>query len=99
MAVGPSPVDSLISDLFVCQRCFRDNLYARGDKTRVYFFEKDELEEIFSPKSSQQDEGQATYQFETVKLGVDRRLLMNRKRKLKMYRVWMQGIFRKPLES
>lgn len=28
-------------------------------------------------------------------LGVDRRLLVNRKRQLKMYRVWMQGRFKK----
>jgi tRNAThr (cytosine32-N3)-methyltransferase len=28
-------------------------------------------------------------------LGVDRRLIVNRKRQLKMYRVWMQGRFRK----
>ena len=28
-------------------------------------------------------------------LGVDRRLLVNRKRQLKMYRVWMQGKFRR----
>ena len=34
-------------------------------------------------------------------LGVDRRLLVNRKRQLKMYRVWMQGRFKKqgPNES
>jgi len=34
--------------------------------------------------------------FEIVSLGVDRRLLVNRQRKLKMYRCWMQGRFRKP---
>ena len=33
--------------------------------------------------------------FSTVQLGVDRRLIVNRKRQLKMYRVWMQGKFRK----
>ena len=37
--------------------------------------------------------------FSTEQLGVDRRLLVNRKRQLKMYRVWMQGQFRKPLEG
>lgn len=33
--------------------------------------------------------------FATERLGVDRRLIVNRKRQLKMYRVWMQGKFRK----
>ncbi|KAH9066798.1 S-adenosyl-L-methionine-dependent methyltransferase [Lactarius vividus] len=33
--------------------------------------------------------------FITEQLGVDRRLLVNRKRQLKMYRVWMQGKFRR----
>jgi len=33
--------------------------------------------------------------FITEHLGVDRRLIVNRKRQLKMYRVWMQGKFRK----
>lgn len=34
--------------------------------------------------------------FDIASLGVDRRLLVNRQRKLKMYRCWMQGRFRKP---
>lgn len=33
--------------------------------------------------------------FGIEQLGIDRRLLINRKRQLKMYRVWMQGKFRK----
>ena len=33
--------------------------------------------------------------FAAERLGVDRRLLVNRKRELKMYRVWMQGKFRR----
>lgn len=33
--------------------------------------------------------------FAIDQLGIDRRLLVNRKRQLKMYRVWMQGKFRK----
>ena len=37
--------------------------------------------------------------FEVVSLGVDRRLLINRQRKLKMYRCWMQGRFRKSSNS
>lgn len=33
--------------------------------------------------------------FSIEQLGVDRRLIVNRKRQLKMYRVWMQGKFKK----
>jgi len=33
--------------------------------------------------------------FAVEQLGVDRRLLLNRKRQLKMFRVWVQGKFRK----
>ncbi|OCB89958.1 methyltransferase [Sanghuangporus baumii] len=33
--------------------------------------------------------------FSIEQLGIDRRLLINRRRQLKMYRVWMQGKFRK----
>jgi len=135
-------------------RLLEDNFYIRGDKTRVYFFELDELALIFtgarSPAiqesgvvASIADEGSAIVDnsapsleftasgdvsistsnsegtspkmpnwvhpilgslfqecppqplFSIEQLGVDRRLLVNRKRQLKMYRVWMQGKFRK----
>lgn len=33
--------------------------------------------------------------FGIEQLGIDRRMIVNRKRKLKMYRVWMQAKFRK----
>ncbi|MCJ1387863.1 hypothetical protein MMC18_000706 [Xylographa bjoerkii] len=42
------------------------------------------------------DEEAETPAFEIVSLGVDRRLLVNRQKQLKMYRCWMQGRFRKP---
>jgi len=40
--------------------------------------------------------GQGSHPLFTVEqLGADRRLLINRKRQLKMYRIWMQGKFQK----
>lgn len=99
-------------------RYLEENFYIRGDGTRVYFFEKDELARIWSgvfdnetsarestdgtsettpdPPASEpsaaKDEPQL---FEIDELGVDRRMLVNRAKKLKMYRCWMQGRFRK----
>lgn len=130
-------------------RYMEENFYVRGDGTRVYFFEKEELEEIWggkqrsSPGSETQSNGngesessapvqqlsgltvgdsttegtavqkQAQPQepssggtsfasqsprpaFEIVHFGIDRRMLVNRQRRLKMYRCWMQAVFRKP---
>jgi tRNAThr (cytosine32-N3)-methyltransferase len=77
-------------------RYLEENFYIRGDGTRVYFFEKDELVKIWSGKdpTSKEAQGESTC-FEIVNLGVDRRLLVNRAKQLKMYRCWMQGRFRK----
>ena len=100
-------------------RYLEENFYVRGDGTRVYFFEQDELEQIWTGKWSEQktsSEGAAdevaekleqatladtvadgpTPKFDVLNLGVDRRMLVNRQRKLKMYRCWMQGRFQKP---
>ena len=86
-------------------RYLQENFYIRGDGTRVYFFEKDELINIWTGCSTQSmdvtDKAEisthdGTVGFEIVNLGVDRRLLVNRAKQLKMYRCWMQGRFRKP---
>ena len=62
-------------------RYLEENFYVRGDGTRVYFFEEEELREIWGQK------------FEIDALGVDNRMLVNRKDKKKMYRCWIQGRF------
>lgn len=67
-------------------RLLDDNFYIRGDGTRVYFFTEEELREIFCTEGP----------FTEEKIGTDRRLLVNRKKQLKMYRIWLQGVFRKP---
>ncbi|KAL2676694.1 hypothetical protein Neosp_010458 [[Neocosmospora] mangrovei] len=97
-------------------RYLDENFYIRGDGTRVYFFDKDQLADIWTGKAKElaalqqpsplaapaadgveeAEEAEAEIPlFEVENLGVDRRLLVNRASKLKMYRCWLQGRFRK----
>ncbi|KND93556.1 tRNA(Thr) (cytosine(32)-N(3))-methyltransferase [Tolypocladium ophioglossoides CBS 100239] len=76
-------------------RYLEENFYIRGDGTRVYFFDKDELAAVWSRESSQGDDDTDAPRFEIENLGIDRRLLVNRAQKIKMYRCWLQGHFRK----
>lgn len=70
------------------RRMLRENFYIRGDGTRVYFFTPDEIADMFTAQAPGQ-------RFTVEQNAVDRRLIVNRSKKLKMYRVWLQGKFRK----
>ncbi|PHH53152.1 tRNA(Thr) (cytosine(32)-N(3))-methyltransferase [Ceratocystis fimbriata CBS 114723] len=64
-------------------RYMEENFYVRGDGTRVYFFEKEELVNLWGEE------------FNIENLAVDNRLIVNRASKQKMYRSWIQGRFTK----
>ncbi|KAJ5579679.1 methyltransferase [Penicillium hispanicum] len=93
-------------------RYMSENFYVRGDGTRVYFFDEKELIQMWSrwtPETGLQMDAEndttetnpteANGSFEIKHMGVDRRLLVNRSSKLKMYRCWMQGHFQKRDEA
>ncbi|KAH3668328.1 hypothetical protein OGAPHI_002082 [Ogataea philodendri] len=69
---------------FKKNRLLDENFYVRGDGTRVYFFTEEELRQIFCGP------------FKETRIAYDKRLLVNRKKQLKMYRCWMQAIFEVP---
>ncbi|KAF7684252.1 Methyltransferase-like protein [Astathelohania contejeani] len=60
------------------------NLYRRKDGTITYFFTTEALENLFK-------------EYEIRNLFEDKRLIINRKKKLEMYRIWIQGEFKKKL--
>ena len=70
---------------FKQSRCLKTDFYSRGDGTCAYFFTLEFLATLFT------DAG-----FITRHNVYDKRLLVNRKRELKMHRVWVQAKFEKP---
>ncbi|ORX34064.1 putative S-adenosylmethionine-dependent methyltransferase [Kockovaella imperatae] len=72
------------------------NLYIRGDGTRVYYFDQDDLTRLLKRPS---EDGAMQEMFEITQLGEDRRMIVNRKLKLQMFRIWMQVKARKRAED
>ncbi|KAK5952169.1 hypothetical protein OHC33_006642 [Knufia fluminis] len=119
---------------FKSGRWMEENFYVRGDGTRVYFFEKQELEGIWTGEYWSRSGDQARQdgdmvhgtseteagndmtrgpdtntgneglegpmpRFDIMNLDIDRRMIVNRQRRIKMYRCWLQGRFQKPASS
>lgn len=73
---------------FKAARLIRPDLYFRGDGTAVHYFAADELAQLARAAG-----------LAVEACDVDRRLLVNRQRRLTMYRIWLQAKFRKPSAS
>lgn len=67
------------------EQLVNDNFYRRGDGTFTYFFKLAELEVLANEAG-----------FKIERLIEDKKLLINRKRKLEMYRVMVECVFTKP---
>ena len=79
-------------------KCLSDNFYVRGDGTFCYFFTEENIIDIFVKKGGFQLMSPGSgLNGKEPSVKIDRRLQVNRGKKLKMYRVWMQAKFKKPV--
>ncbi|KAF1742668.1 hypothetical protein MXB_3554 [Myxobolus squamalis] len=78
---------------FKSGQCIEDNLYSRGDSTIVYFATLGL--NILTRSSEKVNDMFIKSGFEIVESNYDRRLLVNRRKKLQMYRVWIQSRLKK----
>jgi tRNAThr (cytosine32-N3)-methyltransferase len=68
---------------FKKERYLDEDWYIRGDGTQVYFFTQDILASLFQQG------------WDKISMALDTRMLVNRKERKKMFRVWIQAKFRK----
>ncbi|TPX37161.1 hypothetical protein SmJEL517_g00899 [Synchytrium microbalum] len=98
-AIHPDKIDRAINNLYRLLKpggllLFRD--YGRYDMTQLRFKPQRRIQDHFYVRDEIRNLFRA---FDVVDVSVDRRLLINRSKQLKMYRIWHQCKFMKKMDS